>query len=215
MTALVKVPFHGDEILCVATPDGVYVAVRPLCERLGLSWPAQFRRLTSEKERWGVAQMATPSVGGEQETTCIPANRVAAWLFVINANRVKPELRDTIRAYQREAADVLDRHFRLRQAEERAEIEAMRDRLARAGNFLQAFHPLWGRIAALQRAKVDRAYVFRHLNRSFDDTLAQIQAMEVCGAIDPDGWWQGEDEDEPEAFYKISVAPEAGAQPRR
>ena len=47
--------------------------------------------------------------------TCLPVSKLAAWLFSIHASKVKPELRSAVEMYQREAADVLDRHFRLRE----------------------------------------------------------------------------------------------------
>lgn len=118
------VPFRGDEITCVETPDGVFVPIKPICERFGLDWKSQHRKLSANEMRWGMVMMTIPSVGGEQETCCIPVTKVFGWLATISPSKVKPEVRDSLLAYQTEADEVLDRHFR--QREERLEAEHAR-----------------------------------------------------------------------------------------
>ena len=114
---VIPVPFHGDTITAIETPAGEFVAIKPICDRIGVSDRAQRKRVSADPERWGGTVMVLPSAGGVQETFCIPLNRVAAFLFTITVSRVKPEAREALRLYQAEAADVLDRHFRLRRAD--------------------------------------------------------------------------------------------------
>lgn len=52
-----------------------------------------------------------PSIGGPQETTCLRLDLVHGWLFTIDHDRVKPELRDRVLTYKRECYRVLHEHF--------------------------------------------------------------------------------------------------------
>ena len=105
--AMLPVPFDGD-ILFMAEIDGQpYVPIRPISDALGLSWARQFRKLTANPKRWGVALTATPSAGGMQQTHCLPLRKVPGWLMTIQPGRVKPEVRDKLLRYQAECDDVL------------------------------------------------------------------------------------------------------------
>ncbi|MCZ7666673.1 MAG: phage antirepressor N-terminal domain-containing protein [Chloroflexi bacterium] len=42
---------------------------------------------------------------------CLPLKYIPGWLFGINANRIKEELRDRVVRYQRECFDVLSEAF--------------------------------------------------------------------------------------------------------
>lgn len=117
----VTIDFYGDEIpaaLVVIDEGGrqiVYVPVRPLVEYMGLSWPAQWERINrdavlSQMVR-GVRVTRTPEQGGSQVMLCLPLDYINGFLFGINANRVKAELRDRLITYQRECYQVLAAAF--------------------------------------------------------------------------------------------------------
>lgn len=118
------IDFHGDELLAVLveTEGGrvVYVPVRPLCEAIGVSWPAQFRRINRDpvlsEAAMSVAVTATqldpqPGRRETQDMLALPADFLNGWLFGINADRVRPELRERVLRYQRECFAVLARAF--------------------------------------------------------------------------------------------------------
>lgn len=113
MSELIKVPFHEGEILAVKDERGEWVVIRPLCEQLGIDMQAQRRRI--QRAPWGgdegLAMMATPSAGGEQQSVCLHRKRVAMWLATIEVSRVKEEVRPYLAKLQKEAADVLDAYF--------------------------------------------------------------------------------------------------------
>ena len=112
-----QVLFYEDTIVAVVVQhrnrQQVYVPLRPICDLLGLNWSAQTRRLRRDPvltdEVQGVAVMATP--GGKQEMLCLPLDYLNGWLFGINAERVKPELRDRVIRYQRDCYRVLSEAF--------------------------------------------------------------------------------------------------------
>jgi len=54
-----------DLVAMIAERDGEdMVAVRPICEALGLSWPRQMRKL-EDNSRLGCCHMATPSANAD------------------------------------------------------------------------------------------------------------------------------------------------------
>lgn len=127
----ITVPFHGAD-LCVIEHNGQpYTPMKPIVTAMGLDWGSQFRKVASNKQRWGIAIMTTPLQGvSESETpsaativettmvgsadgksralTCIPVRKVAAWLTTIEPGKVKsPEVRARVIQYQNECDDVL------------------------------------------------------------------------------------------------------------
>lgn len=118
------VTIYSDEVTAVMVDiDGqhtVYVPIRPLCDYLGLDWSSQRKRLNrdqvlSESLR-SVVIMTTdlPSDSTRPRTSemiCLPLSLVNGWLFGVDANRVKPELKQKILVYQRECYNVLAAAF--------------------------------------------------------------------------------------------------------
>lgn len=112
MTALVRVPFHGDEIECVQRDDGVWISLRRACESLGLDVDSQRAKLKSKA--WATCTvMSTVQVGDDQarEVFCLHLDSVPMWLATIEPSRVAEGVREKLVAYQREAARVLRDHF--------------------------------------------------------------------------------------------------------
>lgn len=107
--ALAKVPFHGDTL--EATGDGEWAVVKRLCENLGVDVESQRKKLKGEA--WPVTAMitATAADGKNYDTFCIHRRSLAMWLATIKPSKVRPEIREKLLAYQREAADVLAAHF--------------------------------------------------------------------------------------------------------
>lgn len=184
MTAIVKVPFHGDELIAVETPEGVFVAVKPICERLGIDWRSQLRKISGAKTVWGMVILYVPSAGGEQETACLPVNRVAAFLFSIHPKKVRSELRDALIRYQVEAADVLDRHFRLKEA-------AHGEQLAASHTFLLAANSRWAKMATLIKGGASQRMVWKRSGLSWPLFHDELNAMIRCGLVSADDWYQG------------------------
>lgn len=106
--------FYEDEITAVQVEGGaVYVPVRPIVERLGLNWSGQYSRLQRDavlKEEQRVCVIQTHS-RGPQEAICLPLDYLNGWLFGVNADRVKPEIRERLIRYQKECYRVLARAF--------------------------------------------------------------------------------------------------------
>ena len=113
-TELVPVHVPGaDDLMAVQEGGQVWVALKPMCDTLGIAYPTQLRKL--QRRSWaGVTQRVTPSAGGFQQTTVITSDAVPMWLATIDENRVAVEARPRLIAYQREAKHALDAYFNKR-----------------------------------------------------------------------------------------------------
>lgn len=100
------VPFHNAELYIVEYEGQPFTPMKPIVEGMGLDWASQFTKL---KQRFakGIVEITIPSKGGLQTMLCLLLRKLPAWLYSIHANKVKPELRDTVIKYQEECDDVL------------------------------------------------------------------------------------------------------------
>ena len=118
------VVFYDDEITAVVVAQAggervVYVPLRPICDYLGLDWSGQRQRINRDPVLADAVSgvVVTPTPLGDnpfanpQEMLCIPLDYLNGWLFGVNANRVKADVREKLIAYQRDCYRVLARHF--------------------------------------------------------------------------------------------------------
>lgn len=192
MDIIDHVAFRGER-LTLAFHDGEpYVAIRPICERLGISWPAQFRKLTASENDWRSCLMAMPSDGGAQETVGLHLVDLPLWLASISPAKVKPELREALLTYRRECALVLFHHVQARLA---GEAEKARYFAVRARADLLARKPLWTRVDALMREGWDFNAIWRGVRQPRGRVIEAIDDMLRCGLIEgpPSGMpeWKG------------------------
>jgi hypothetical protein len=112
------VDFYDDQIPAAVLEDDlgehtVCVAVRAVCDFIGVDWSAQYRRIQRDPvlsaEIRTIAITATD--GKVREQHCLPASFLHGFLFGINASRVKTESREALILYQRECYAALSRHF--------------------------------------------------------------------------------------------------------
>lgn len=112
-----EVVFYDDEVTAVRLSDGrVFVPVRPLVERLGVDWNGQRRRINRDAvlSEEVVSVDVTSTQGGPEQRRamlCLPLDYVSGFLFGLNADRVRPQLRERVIRYQRECYRVLAEAF--------------------------------------------------------------------------------------------------------
>mgnify|MGYP001809977109 FL=1 len=107
MNNMIPVPFRNTTLFLADFNGTPYTPMKPIVEGMGLDWSAQHRRLTDDPKRWGMVVMTIPSSGGNQDACCVPLRKLPGWLMTIQPSRVKPEIRDTVIAYQNECDDAL------------------------------------------------------------------------------------------------------------
>ena len=105
---LTSIDFHGQTLLATIQDNVVYTALKPICENIGLSWNAQFERIKRDEVlAEGVRMIRTPTKGGFQEVVCLPLTLLNGWLFGVDTNRVKAEIRETLITYKKECYQAL------------------------------------------------------------------------------------------------------------
>lgn len=135
------VPFHDDHLPTVKQDNTVYVSLRPITEALGIDWKSQTCRLRrgqgsgdittpcakgvgdsslSERQlsaisslvnRFGITNMPIQTQGGLQNSLCIPLNKLNGWLFTINPNKIRPDLKAKLIQYQDECFEILYQYW--------------------------------------------------------------------------------------------------------
>lgn len=109
-----RISFYGNQILTVEQDGIQYVAMKPLCESIGLTWGSQYNRGKRN-------QILNPTVfimkiaaedGKNREMQMLPVKFLQGWLFSVDANRVKPEIKDRLLDYQKECFDVLNNYWK-------------------------------------------------------------------------------------------------------
>jgi P22_AR N-terminal domain len=105
--------FYGKPLRVVRLPNGEPgVVLNELCENMGLERRAQLRRIHRTKAiETGFASARIDTPGGPQVVSVLTLKVTPAWLFGIDADRARPEVRPEIERYQAECVDVLYRYF--------------------------------------------------------------------------------------------------------
>jgi len=110
-TQLLPVEFHGDTVVLADFEGQPYVVMRTVVANLGLSWQPQHIKLM-EKFGSTVTEIVTVAEDGKlRSMVCLPLRKLPAWLYTLQPNKVKPELRDKMMRYQEECEEALYRHW--------------------------------------------------------------------------------------------------------
>jgi hypothetical protein len=89
------------------------VAVRPICEALGVAYQSQIERLKSDPILGSTVTLSVTvgADGKQREMVTIPFKYVFGWLFRIDSRNVKEEAKEVVERYQLECYDALYFHF--------------------------------------------------------------------------------------------------------
>lgn len=110
-TEVIKI--ESGMIECPVVNDQRYVAIKPVCEMLGIDYPTQTEVVKSHpifSSNIGLI----PTVGADEkqrEMLCISLKRFFGWIFTIHPNKVKEENRENLMKYQTLICDVLYEKF--------------------------------------------------------------------------------------------------------
>lgn len=101
------VKFYDDTLITLEKDGEQYVAVRPIVENMGIDWSGQQKKLT-ENEKFSCRHISTTGKDGKNyQMLCIPVKKLNGWLFSINPERVRAEVRPIVEQYQEECFAVL------------------------------------------------------------------------------------------------------------
>ncbi|MEB6680286.1 phage antirepressor N-terminal domain-containing protein [Acinetobacter lwoffii] len=107
------VKFNNQQIPVYFVGDKPFVAMKPICENIGLQWEAQLKRIKRNhvlNSTMSIMDMVAQD-GKVRNVICLPFSMLNGWLMGVDANKVKPEIKDTLIKYQLECYDVLYKHF--------------------------------------------------------------------------------------------------------
>lgn len=201
MNANQIIKFNKQEIPVFFHNNKPYVAMRPICENIGLDWAAQYQRIKRHHVLNSTVVIITTVAQDkkEREVFALPIGYLNGWLFGIDINRVKPEIKDTLIKYQLECYDVLYKHFMPKVAEVHP-------------NTITAEQQQAIKDAVLRKAQRDkRTYqsIYRDFYNAFDIPryqelpLAKFdEALKWLG----DGWYQNKQPNETRSRYFESHA---------
>jgi len=113
----VSINFHGASIPTFNVAGIIRVAMKPICDSIGLEWHGQRQRIKRNPVlAKGAVIITAPSKGGLQKVLTLPLTKLNGWLFGVDASRVKPEVRDKLVEYQEECFEVLSNYWQKGQA---------------------------------------------------------------------------------------------------
>ena len=119
---LSPVSFHGNTLFVTDHSGEPFAPMKPIVEGMGLDWRTQHRKLTENRERWGVVILTIPTVGERQQAVCMPLRKLPAFFASISVNKVRADLRATIILFQNECDDALWKYWS--EKKQRVQIEA-------------------------------------------------------------------------------------------
>lgn len=107
----IPVPGAGASLKAVQADGKEWASPRHVCDTLGVNWGSQSVKLKNKS--WATVAMITTvgADGKKREMFMVDRRTLTMWLATIDTNRVAPEARPTLEAFQNEAADALDRYF--------------------------------------------------------------------------------------------------------
>ncbi|WP_239934220.1 phage antirepressor N-terminal domain-containing protein [Streptomyces sp. CBG31] len=109
---VVKLDLSAGSVHTVLVDGQPHVVLKPAVEDLGLSYPAQYRKL--QTRTWAsVAQTAMQMPGDDQARahTTVPVRTFLMLLATVNENRVAEAARPTLVAFQNETADAIEAYW--------------------------------------------------------------------------------------------------------
>ncbi|MCW9733741.1 phage antirepressor N-terminal domain-containing protein [Avibacterium sp. 20-15] len=118
-TQLQTIPFYNRTLTTFEQNNTHYVAMRPICENIGLAWSSQLQRIKRD-DVLNSTVFIINTVGNDEkdrEMVCLPIQYLNGWLFGIDTNRVKPEIRERLITYKRECYQALHDYWNKGKAE--------------------------------------------------------------------------------------------------
>ena len=118
------VSFNNQSLITVEQNGNHYVAMKPICENIGLAWEPQVLRIKRDEVlSQGMIVMIIPTNGGNQNMICLPIEYLNGWLFGIDINRCKPEIRGTLIKYKKECYQALHDYWFNGKAERKTTVD--------------------------------------------------------------------------------------------
>ena len=123
------VPVEDVKFITLLDNEGeIWVAIRPIVKSLGLNSGSQWRKLKFLEQK-GVALKATDTEveGNKVKMIFINLYDLPVYLYSININKVRPELREKIKKFQVETTKAIREYWKNKIRKEKEEIEKLKE----------------------------------------------------------------------------------------
>lgn len=119
------VSFNNQSLITIEQNGSHYVAMKPICENIGLSWEPQLLRIKRDNvlSSTMIVMIIVAEDGKKREMICLPIEYLNGWLFGIDINRCKPEIRDTLIKYKKECYQALHDYWFNGKAERKTTVD--------------------------------------------------------------------------------------------
>lgn len=105
---------NGTDIECPYHSGQYYVAIRPICQALGIDHKSQFERIKSDeilKDAYSDTVYASDQMGRSQMMFCLQLKYVFGWLFAIDATKVNLNSKAIFMEYKKICYEILFDRF--------------------------------------------------------------------------------------------------------
>lgn len=113
-TTIDTVEFLGKALTLITTDTQQLVAMRPICEGIGLDWKAQLDRIKRDEVLSTSVVMMTTQLPGDTQTrsvACLPLEMLNGWLFGVDTRRCRQAIRPALIRYKTECYAALAAHW--------------------------------------------------------------------------------------------------------
>ena len=119
------ISFNNQSLITVEQGGNHYVAMKPICENIGLAWESQLLRIKRDDvlNSTMIIMIIVAEDGKKREMICLPIEYLNGWLFGIDINRCKPEIRDTLIKYKKECYQALHDYWFNGKAERKTTVD--------------------------------------------------------------------------------------------
>jgi hypothetical protein len=112
MSEIVRIPFHGDEILTVDVNGNPHIVLKPAIDAIGLDYWKQINKLRSRS--WAALAKRRVQVSDQDQHREMLVCDVRTFLMLlatVDENRVAKDVAPKLIAYQAEVADVIEAYW--------------------------------------------------------------------------------------------------------
>ncbi|MDM7975213.1 MULTISPECIES: phage antirepressor N-terminal domain-containing protein [Thalassospira] len=110
---VVTLDFHGSKIATFEADGKPHVALRSVCDAIGLSWAGQREKVLRDPVLSSTVRVTRTVAedGRLREMSALPLDMLQGWLFKIDASRVRASLRPRVIMFQRECYHALSAYW--------------------------------------------------------------------------------------------------------
>lgn len=149
------------DITIVTDKNEKYVSIKSICKAIGVKYETQIEKINNDEILSQLTPLkgSTGADGKEYKMRVIPLRFVFGWLFSISANKVKPEIKESIIKYKMECYNALFDTFTKRTSilKEKTEVQIRIEKLEADWQKTEAYKEI-------QKLKLQQSNATKRLN---------------------------------------------------